>query len=117
MSMASFVQKGQLKFNKAQKVGYTGTSAQSGALDSATVAVRISAQNDTDKIALIEIGTNPTATNSSIHIGTHTSGGSVFHDAKNQWIEFFIDRGTDQKIAFKSPGSASGNGQIIELKY
>ena len=115
--MATLVQYGQLKFNKSQSVGYTGTSAQSSALDSKTVAVRISAQNDTDKIALIEIGTNPTATNSSIHISTHTSGGSVFHDAKNQWVEFFIDSDTDLKIAFKSPSSNSGKGQIIELKY
>ena len=113
--MATLVQYGQLKFNKGQSFSYSGTSAQSSALDSKTVAVRISAQNDSDKIALFDIGTNPTATNSSIHIGTHKS--SEYHDTKNAWIEFFIDRGTDLKIAFKSPASNSGKAQIIELKY
>ncbi len=115
--MATIVQYGQLKYNKQQNFGYTGTAATSSAFDDNTVAIRISAQNDTSKIALIEIGTNPTASNSSIHIGTHTSGGSVWHDAKNQWVEFYIDRGTSQKISFKDPASNSGKAQVIELKY
>ena len=115
--MATTVQYGQLKYNKQQNFSYTGTAAASDALDDSTVAIRISAQNDTSKIALIEIGTAPTASSTSIHIGTHTSGGSVWHDAKNQWVEFYIDQGTSQKISFKDPASNGGKAQIIELKY
>ena len=109
--------KALVKYNKQQNFGYTGTAATSSAFDDNTVAIRISAQNDTSKIALIEIGTDPTASNTSMHIGTHTSGGSVWHDASLQWIEFYIDRGTSQKISFKDPASNSGKAQVIELKY
>jgi len=115
--MATQVQYGQLKFNKQQNFGYTGTAAHSDALDDNTVAVRISAQNDTDKIALIEIGVNAIADNTSMHIGTHSSGGSVWHEAKNVWVEIFIDRGAGQRISFKSPATNSGKAQIMELKY
>jgi len=65
MSNLSQFTGGLLKFNKNQKLSVDGSSVQSAAFDSDTVAIMITCLASSAGEVFVEIGSNPTATSSS----------------------------------------------------
>jgi hypothetical protein len=111
--MANRVKYDQLKFNVSQNFSYGSSSAQSNAFDDNTVAIMLSARNNTDKVANFTIGTNPTATSSHGHLMCHNDNAS--YADQRVFLKLFIDKGTSQKVALI--GANTGLGNIIELKW
>ena len=105
---------GLLKFNKNQSIlTVQGTSTQSAAFDSNTVAIYISCRRE-EEDAYIEIGSNPTATiSSSFYIRSYDNsnpgygGGYVFGP---------IGVEAGHKVAVVGGGN-NLNVHIMEMKY
>lgn len=105
---------GLLKFNKNQTIlTIQGTSTQSAAFDSATVAIYISCRRDEDD-AYIEIGSNPTATiSSSFYIRSYVSSGSQ-NGGGYAFGPIGVEAG--HKVAVIGGGN-NLNVHIMEMKY
>jgi hypothetical protein len=82
----------------SQSVAYTATSAQSTALDLGTRIVRLCSTTD----AYVEIGTNPTATTSSMYLPALS-------------VEYFAIPDGTYKVAAKQVSSA-GSISVAEMR-
>ena len=115
MSNLSQFTGGLLKFNKTQAFGFTSTSVQSSAFDSATVAIMITIKG-ADIGGLIAIGSNPTATAGSFFVKGFNDGNEL-SPAGETFGPIGVEAGHKLAVINANLDSSNQTCYIMELKY